>query len=198
MKKILFMILVVMVALASCDIQGGFGSHDPSLVGTWYLTGFSVNIGYQVSFEEDGWSFSISSPSMTVNSYWYSVNGSVILEDDESIEYHYSIDGDVLTFAGAEYSKNPNPISDIDGDGIADELDNLDDRLVGTWTFNTITIDFYSNESFDINGSPAGTWETRHVDSKNEIIFSTGGGWKEYAVNSTEFTVDGNVYTKQP
>jgi hypothetical protein len=24
-------------------------------------------------------------------------------------------------------------ISDIDGDGIADELDNLDDRLVGTW-----------------------------------------------------------------
>jgi hypothetical protein len=168
MKKILFMILVVMVALASCDIQGASQIQVSDLVLMVLTLGFGG--------EEDGWSFSISSPSMTVNSYWYSVNGSVILEDDESIEYHYSIDGDVLTFAGAEYSKNPNPISDIDGDGIADELDNLDDRLVGTWTFNTITIDFYSNESFDINGSPAGTWETRHVDSKNEIIFSTGGG----------------------
>jgi hypothetical protein len=36
-------------------------------------------------------------------------------------------------------------ISDIDGDGIADELDNLDDRLVGTWTDGFQTLTFNSN-----------------------------------------------------
>jgi hypothetical protein len=38
-------------------------------------------------------------------------------------------------------------ISDIDGDGIADELDNLDDRLVGTWTHAT-----WGNYIFNDNG----------------------------------------------
>jgi hypothetical protein len=37
-------------------------------------------------------------------------------------------------------------ISDIDGDGIADELDNLDDRLVGTWAHETMGKSWYAFE----------------------------------------------------
>jgi hypothetical protein len=61
-------------------------------------------------------------------------------------EYHYSIDGE---------------ISDIDGDGIADELDNLDDRLVGSW-MGSVDLNFESDGNYNANsGSINGTWETR-------------------------------------
>jgi hypothetical protein len=76
-------------------------------------------------------------------------------------------------------------ISDIDGDGIADELDNLDDRLVGTWAHAT-----WGNYIFNDNGTfthplnGTGTWETRidsNSDGKFEIYMSTSpGSWADY------------------
>jgi hypothetical protein len=61
-------------------------------------------------------------------------------------------------------------ISDIDGDGIADELDNLDDRLVGTWARphgEIIGILMISGTfTHPLNPHGTGTWETR-IDSNN-------------------------------
>jgi hypothetical protein len=57
-------------------------------------------------------------------------------------------------------------ISDIDGDGIADELDNLDDRLVGTWNPMEIIMRILSD------GNPELYWS--HNDTWYNYIYTVG------------------------
>jgi hypothetical protein len=74
-------------------------------------------------------------------------------------------------------------ISDIDGDGIADELDNLDDRLVGSW-MGSVDLNFESDGNYNANsGSINGTWETRFdtdSDGNPELYWSHNDTWYNY------------------
>jgi hypothetical protein len=81
-------------------------------------------------------------------------------------------------------------ISDIDGDGIADELDNLDDRLVGTWTDGFQTLTFNSNGEFIHSLNGTGVWETRVDTNSNgdfELFMSTINPvkWADYTIDES-------------
>jgi hypothetical protein len=94
-------------------------------------------------------------------------------------------------------------ISDIDGDGIADELDNLDDRLVGTWTgthptwIDTLILD--SNGKYELTDVNmfnttiyVGTWNT-----DNGIFYMYGDKVTSGSYSQNSIEIFSDTFIKQ-